>query len=60
MLKHPTVLDDDEYFDEAWNSIYNQVMGSQSADGLDAVSGATFSSQGIIQAFQNALSQAQN
>ena len=35
-------------------------MGSQSADGLDAVSGATFSSQGIIQAFQNALSQAQN
>ena len=37
-----STLDDDEYFDEAWNSIYNQVMGSQSADGLDAVSGATF------------------
>ena len=55
-----STLDDEEYFDEAWNSIYNQVMGSQSADGLDAVSGATFSSQGIIQAFQNALSQAQN
>lgn len=55
-----STLDDEEYFDEAWNSIYNQVMGSQSADGLDAVSGATFSSQGIIQAFQNVLSQAQN
>lgn len=55
-----STLDDEEYFDEAWNFIYNQVMGSQSADGLDAVSGATFSSQGIIQAFQNALSQAQN
>ena len=55
-----STLDDEEYFDEAWNSIYNQVMGSQSADGLDAVSGATFSSQGIILAFQNALSQAQN
>ena len=55
-----STLDDEEYFDEAWNSIYNQVMGSQSADGLDAVSGATFSSQRIIQAFQNALSQAQN
>lgn len=55
-----STLDDEEYFDEAWNSIYNQVMGSQSTDGLDAVSGATFSSQGIIQAFQNALSQAQN
>ena len=55
-----STIDDEEYFDEAWNSIYGQVMGSQSADGLDAVSGATFSSQGIIQAFQNALSQAQN
>ena len=55
-----STLDDEEYFDEAWNSIYSQVVGSQSADGLDTVSGATFSSQGIIQAFQNALSQAQN
>ena len=55
-----STLDDEEYFDEAWNSIYNQVMGSQSADSLDAISGATFSSQGIIQAFQNALNQAQN
>ena len=55
-----STLDDEEYFDEAWNSTYSQVMGSQSADGLDTVSGATFSSQGIIQAFQNALSQAQN
>lgn len=55
-----STLDDEEYFDEAWNSIYNQVLGSQSADSLDAVSGATFSSQGIIQAFQNALNQAQN
>ena len=55
-----STIDDEEYFDEAWNSIYNQVLGSQSADSLDAVSGATFSSQGIIQAFQNALNQAQN
>lgn len=55
-----STIDDEEYFNDAWNSIYSQVMGSQSADGLDAVSGATFSSQGIIQAFQNALSQAQN
>lgn len=35
-----STLDDEEYFDEAWNSIYNQVLGSQSADSLDAVSGA--------------------
>lgn len=53
-------IDDEGYFDDAWDSIYGQVMGNQSADGLDSVSGATFSSQGIIQAFQNALSQAQN
>lgn len=55
-----STIDDEEYFNDAWNSIYGQVMGSQSADGLDTVSGATFSSEGIIQAFQNALSQAQN
>ena len=53
-------IDDEGYFDDAWDSIYGQVLGNQSADGLDTVSGATFSSQGIIQAFQNALSQAQN
>lgn len=55
-----STIDDEGYFDDAWASIYSQVMGSQSADGLDAVSGASFSSQGIIQAFQSALSQAQN
>ena len=47
-----STLDDEEYFDEAWNSIYNQVMGSQSADGLDAVSGATFSSQALLRHFR--------
>ena len=40
------------------HGIYNQVLGRQSADGLDTVSGATYSSNGLIQAFQSAISQA--
>lgn len=51
-------IDDEEYFAEAWNGIYGQILNNQSADGVDAVSGATYSSNGILQAFQNALSQA--
>ena len=38
--------------------ILGQVMGKQSADSVDTVSGCTYSSQGIIQAFRNALNQA--
>ena len=45
-------------YSNAWNGIYNQVLGRQSADGLDTVSGATYSSNGLIQAFQSAISQA--
>ena len=50
--------DDEPEFSNAWNEIYNQVLGRQSADGLDTVSGATYSSNGLIQAFQSAISQA--
>ena len=50
--------DDDEYADTAWEGILGQVMGKQSADSIDTVSGCTYSSQGIIQAFRNALNQA--
>lgn len=50
--------DDEPEFSNAWNEIYNQVLGRQSADGLDTVSGATYSSNGLIQAFQSAVSQA--
>lgn len=50
--------DDEPEFSNAWNGIYNQVLGRQSADGLDTVSGATYSSNGLIQAFQSAVSQA--
>lgn len=50
--------DDEEYADTAWEGIRGQVMGKQSADSIDTVSGCTYSSQGIIQAFRNALNQA--
>ena len=50
--------DDEEYADTAWAGILGQVMGKQSADSVDTVSGCTYSSQGIIQAFRNALNQA--
>ena len=50
--------DDEEYVDTAWEGILGQVMGKQSADSVDTVSGCTYSSQGFIQAFRNALNQA--
>ena len=50
--------DDEEYADTAWEGILGQVMGKQSADSVDTVSGCTCSSQGFIQAFRNALNQA--
>ena len=42
----------------AWETIYPQIMGNQSADGIDAASGATYSSEGILGAIQKALAQA--
>lgn len=53
-----TSYDDEDYVEDAWNGILGQVLGNQSADGVDTVSGCTYSSKGIIQAFKNALNQA--
>ena len=50
--------DDEEYVDTAWAGILGQVMGKQSADSVDTVSGCTYTTQGLIQAFRNALNQA--
>lgn len=50
--------DSPEYFDYAWETIYPQIMGNQSADGIDAASGATYYSEGILGAIQKALAQA--
>jgi uncharacterized protein with FMN-binding domain len=49
--------DDSQYFTRASSQIIPQVIATQSAD-VDAVSGATFSSEGIIEAVEEALSQA--
>ena len=46
--------DDEEYADTAWEGILGQVMGKQSADSVDTVSGCTYSSQGFIQALNQA------
>ena len=50
--------DSPEFFETAWGTIYPQIMANQSADGVDTVSGATFSSEGILGAVQKALVQA--
>jgi uncharacterized protein with FMN-binding domain len=49
--------DNQEFFQKASNTIINKMLSAQSA-GVDTVSGATFSSNGIIGAVQNALNQA--
>ena len=46
--------DDEEFFSRAESSIISAVIKSQSPD-VDAVSGATFSSNGLIEAIKNAL-----
>lgn len=49
--------DDPPYYDSASESIISQILDSQSTD-VDVVSGATFSSKGIIEAVSNALNKA--
>ena len=46
--------DDEEFFNRAKNTIISQILSLQSTQ-VDAVSGATFSSNGIIEAVANAL-----
>lgn len=49
--------DDAKWFNRSYNSVVNQILSTQSAD-VDAVSGATYSSNGIMDAVANALSKA--
>jgi len=46
--------DDQQFFSRAENGVISAIIKSQSTD-VDAVSGATFSSNGIIEAVKNAL-----
>lgn len=48
--------DDKPYFDSASATIISEIIANQSVD-VDAVSGATYSSNGIMEAVANALSQ---
>ncbi|MCR5706816.1 MAG: FMN-binding protein [Ruminococcus sp.] len=52
--------DDPEYFNDAMNTIIPQISSKVSADGIDACSGATYSSNGVIEAARKALEQAKN
>ncbi len=49
--------DDKKFFDRAYTSVSQDIISSQSVN-VDAVSGATFSSNGIMNAVANALSSA--
>lgn len=51
--------DDAPYFNRAYKSAVSQIISTQSTE-VDAVSGATYSSHGIMEAVANALSQAGN
>lgn len=46
--------DDAEYLEKA-STLLQEIVDNQGTDGLDAVSGATFSSNGILDAFDNAM-----
>lgn len=46
--------DDDEFFNRAKNTVINEIISAQSTD-VQTVSGATYSSRGIMQAVANAL-----
>lgn len=49
--------DDGQYYNRAFSSVTSQIISSQDSS-VDAVSGATFSSEGIMDAVADALSQA--
>jgi uncharacterized protein with FMN-binding domain/NAD-dependent dihydropyrimidine dehydrogenase PreA subunit len=49
--------DDTRFFRRAYSAVSQEIISSQSAN-VDAVSGATFSSNGIMQSVENALSNA--
>ena len=49
--------DDRQFFDRAFNSLSTSIIEAQDSN-VDAVSGATYSSNGIMEAVADALSQA--
>ena len=53
-----TNTDTGSYFRKAWKVLQPAILERQSADGIDTVSGATYSSQGILGGAQQALASA--
>ena len=52
-------IDDDDYFGDAQSGVVSAILSTQSPD-VSAVSGATYSSKGIMAAVRDALAQAEN
>ena len=52
-------LDDEDYFGDAQASVVSSILSRQSPD-VSAVSGATYSSKGIMSAVRDALAKAEN
>ena len=52
--------DTKQFFEKAWSVLEEQIIGTDSVDDIDTVSGATYSSEGILDAAQKALAQAKN
>ena len=52
-------LDDEDYFGDAQASVVSSILSRQSPD-VSAVSGATYSSKGIMSAVHDALAKAEN
>ena len=54
-VKH---TDTPQFFQKAWEVLENSIIQNQSADGIDTVSGATYSSKGILNAMKDIQKQA--
>lgn len=53
-----THTDTPMFFDKAWGVLENEIIQNQTTEGIDTVSGATFSSKGILSAMKDILKQA--
>ena len=47
--------DTEQFFERAWSVLEKQIIGTDSVDDIDTVSGATYSSNGILNAVKKAL-----
>lgn len=46
------------FFDKAWEVLEDEIIQNQTADGIDTISGATYSSNGILDAMRDIINQA--